>query len=257
MTPRLKELLESLIILDTETTHLDTRVAEIIELGIASYTNKWTYSSELFKPRVNHAQITPKISSITGITDRMVEGKPTFADVVDQYKSITNCQLIVAHNAPYDKKVLERYDIASSTNWLCTLKLARYAYQTDPTFEEFKLSYLRYKLMLDIPDDFVAHRAGEDAYMCGVLLERIVTDLESKNKLDSDIPYADQLIEISNKPLMLSSMPFGKHKDKPLDEVPMDYWIWALNNLDALDETKPEYNRDLAYTLEQYLSDKI
>ena len=53
-----------------------------------------------------------------------------------------------------------------------------------------------------------------------------------------------KMIEVSNKPVLYSRMPFGKHKGLKMEEVPIDYLQWLAGT---------DLEEDLRYTIEQYL----
>lgn len=116
----------TLLVVDTETTGLNTETAEIIDLCIAvlvydpvtgdvlehSATHEW-----LQQPST---PISEEITRITGITNELVAGKciPTEA-VTGLLKS---ADLILAHNAKFDRSVMvQRFPAAGEVTWGCTL----------------------------------------------------------------------------------------------------------------------------------------
>lgn len=99
------------IILDTETTGLDHRKDEIIELGMVAFTydaggihDVIAVFSELREPSV---EISVEITRITGITQDMVAGRNIDADAVSAF--IAGADLIIAHNARFDRPFCERF----------------------------------------------------------------------------------------------------------------------------------------------------
>lgn len=104
---------KKLILLDTETTGLDTNADEIIELAfvvvtydpltnvMVSIDNVYDGFNQPTKP------ISEKIQAITGITNEMVEGKHIDYNSFKAYLP-TGKYLIVAHNAGFDRKFVER-----------------------------------------------------------------------------------------------------------------------------------------------------
>lgn len=245
--------------MDTETTSLDFREAEVIELGFALLmrTGKWEPIDYLYKPA--HTVVTPEISAVTHITQKMVENKPFFGKriegdfnaVIDTFGDGLN---LVAHNAFYDSKVLENYNLRKfDSPWLCTMRMAKKLYADDDTVTQFNLPYLRYRFELDIPSDMPHHRAGTDAYMAAMLFEHLITEMEEQEIIDKNLPYRPQVEEWLAAPITITKMPFGKHKGKPLAEVPLDYWKWALKNLNSLDEEADEYDADFATSVANVL----
>lgn len=48
------------------------------------------------------------ITKITGLTDKDLKGQPVFADILDDIASlIEGCDMVIAHNLPFDKGVLD------------------------------------------------------------------------------------------------------------------------------------------------------
>lgn len=247
---RKEEFLRNCIVLDTETTSLDFRVAEVIELGYAfKLDDDWHQVSNLYKAA---STISPEISAITHITEKMVAGCQFFGKaiegdlniIVDNFVGVGN---FVAHNAFYDSSVMKNYSLRDiQSPWLCTMRIAKKLYGDDDTVTQFNLPYLRYRLDLDIPEDMPHHRAGTDAYMTAKLLAVLVDEMVSREIINDDSDYKSQIEEYMAKPVAITKMPFGKHKGKKLEEVPLSYWTWALDNLDTLNEDKDEYDADFA-----------
>ena len=52
------------------------------------------------------------------------------------------------------------------------------------------------------------------------------------------------MIRISNIPVLIPRMPFGKHKGKLFSEVPQDYLQWLSGT---------ELDEDMAYTVKTHL----
>jgi len=246
-----EEFLKNCIPLDTETTSLSFAVAEVIELGFAlKFEKHWEVISNLYKPV--DTEISHEVSAITNITQKMVENKPYFGKQIEGdlniiLDTIVGTGNLVAHNAFYDSKVMEKYpmrDIGSP--WLCTLRMAKKLYADDETVTQYNLPYLRYRFELDIPEHMAHHRAGADAFMTGLLLEHLVDEMVRQEIILKDEPYKEQIEEWLEKPVTIDKMPFGKHKGKKLTEIPLSYWKWALQNLDSLDEDKDGYDKDFA-----------
>ena len=254
MTHLLTDLYRSLCILDTETTSLDFKNAEIIEFGCAIYSdNQWQTTGSLHKAS---EPITPEVSAVTHITNRMVQDKVLFSDsfgiyddLVDSIKNNAGQVALVAHNAVYDSNVFKfNYPDSKLNNqqWICTMRFAKKLFADDQTVTQFNLPYLRYRFDLDIPEDIPHHRASSDAYMTAKLFEYLVDVAVDKGILTNDSNYLEQLIDYLNKPIVQTVMPFGKHKGKKFADLPLDYLTWLINNADSLNEEKAEYDPDFA-----------
>ncbi len=112
-------------ILDTETTGLDTSSCEIIELGyqILEFDSKGNFYRVIAKQNfLNQPKnsISAEITQITGLTDEDVKGHKI--DWESVATDISSVQLIVAHNASFDRPVVERYHKVFSTKvWGCSV----------------------------------------------------------------------------------------------------------------------------------------
>jgi DNA polymerase III epsilon subunit-like protein len=222
------------IFLDTETTGIDE---EDRLCQIAFKTETGFIVNELFNPG---KPISIEAMSIHHITNEMVKNKPKFKnskawvrlqELVDNQSNI-----IVAHNAKFDVGMLRKEDIHPQKT-ICTYKLARFL-DNEGKIPEYNLQYLRYYLNLNI--DASPHDALGDILVLEALFKRI----HAKAKEIFGLDAIDKMIEITNNPILLARMPFGKHKGMKFEEIPTDYLQW-LSGTD-LDE-------DMAYTVKHYL----
>lgn len=82
--------------------------------------------------------IPPEVSAITGLTDEMVAGK--HIDPAEVAAFAAPAALVVAHNAAFDRRVLERFcDVFSTKPWACSMSQVSWA---EEGFEGVKLAYL-------------------------------------------------------------------------------------------------------------------
>src|SRR6185436_18267788 len=113
---------------DVETTGLDRENDEIIELGILPFTYSPT-TGQIYNVLYNRAicsfnepakrTISEEITELTGITPAMVKGHRLPGGQIMEL--LGNCQLIIAHNAEYDRPVLERRFIDwQQKHWACS-----------------------------------------------------------------------------------------------------------------------------------------
>lgn len=97
------------IAFDTETTGLDPQNGDrIIELGAVEMINH-VPTGETFRVLVNPGRpVSEDTVRITGITDEMLDGQPSFEDasVVDALLEFLGDAMIVAHNAKFDRGFL-------------------------------------------------------------------------------------------------------------------------------------------------------
>jgi len=264
-----QKFLKSVTALDTETTNLHAAEAEIVEVAGARYDGRnWLVSSLLLG--AEHG-IPPEASAKTHISNRMINGLPTFKDnhhSVEVILHVDDTTYWIAHNCAYDQTVLAKSwsEIADNqkaataldqTRWICTYRLAKQLLAFDFPNMQYSLSYLRYKLDLSIDDDAVSHRAGDDTLVCAVLFEFLVDyALITEQVTDSD-DLGEQMHKLCWKPLVYTTWPFGKNKGKSFSEIPDDYYLWALSNIDALDDTKADFNSDLAESVRLELEGRL
>ncbi len=251
-----EEFLSECLILDTETTGKEYKTAEIIEAGFVIRDNgDWTIFQELHKP-VN-VKIPPMVESICYITNKMVEDRPTFIDSKEVFQSVVDGYsngFLIAHNHFYDMKVLENHGVDTSKhNWICSWRLAKKIFNGMPEIESTSLPYLRFALELDVPIEMYCHRAGNDSYITGKLLETLVDLMESTEILDLTRPYGPQICKWAAEPIIYDRMPFGKHKGELMTEVPKSYWKWATQNMDSLNESADNFDPDLAASIHRAL----
>ena len=170
------------VILDTETTGLDPRKDEIIELGMIAFTydeNGIADVVDVFSAlREPSVPISAEITRITGITAQMVEGQRIDIDAVGRF--IDPADLVIAHNARFDRPFCERFSPGFDVKpWVCSVSEIDW---TRLGYEGTKLSYL-----IGQSGYFHnGHRAVDD---CHALLEV----LAARSRTDAEGPF-DQLL---------------------------------------------------------------
>lgn len=114
------------VFIDTETTGLDRRRDEIIELAIVPFDYSPTDSAIVgvgtaFSSFGDPGRpIPPDIVALTGISDEMVRGTEIDADAVTALAE--SADLVVAHHAAFDRPFLERrWPVFANRPWACTL----------------------------------------------------------------------------------------------------------------------------------------
>jgi len=148
------------LIVDVETTGLDTSNDHIIELGLVGFefdAAGMVYGVDPKREWFNDpgVPIPPVATEITGITDDMVRGQRIDDEAV--LAEIARAHLIIAHNASFDRRMLERrYPVLAQKHWGCSLN--------DVPWARFgcrgaKLDYLLFQLCHAFHD---GHRAGDD-----------------------------------------------------------------------------------------------
>lgn len=147
------------IFLDVKTTGLDLETNKIIEIALVPF--EYSTDGRIFKILDSYCsfedpkeELTEEIISLTGITDQMVKGQ--IIDDQEVERIVESANLIIAHNASFDRKVVEkRFPIFKNKPWACSLT------EVDWKKEEIgsaKLDYLAYKFNFF----YEAHRAEVD-----------------------------------------------------------------------------------------------
>lgn len=215
-------------IIDTETCGLQGGVVEVASVDIENgkIVNPM---SDLVRP---DRPISHQAMAIHKITEEMVADKPWIEDVIPRYHG---SPYYVAHNASFDQRMLPELP---DSEWICTVKLARRLW---PGIKYSNMGlYKSLKLEVETPADLHHHRALFDCYITAALLLRI---------MDESGWTPDQMVTITGRPALVSTMAFGKYRGKPISEVAEKdpgYLRWMLNNI-------KELTPDLRMTLKHYL----
>jgi DNA polymerase-3 subunit epsilon len=163
------------ILIDFETTGLNTAKDEVIELGMVkfSYSDEGEVTSvlETFGSFNQPSDaIPPEIIALTGITDEMVSGQRIDPDAV--YSFVADANVVIAHHANFDRKFAERgWPIFIEKNWACSaqeIEWRKYG------FDGSRLAYL----LSGAGFFHDAHRAIDD---CQAQLEILARPLPKTN----------------------------------------------------------------------------
>jgi len=160
-TPKLTDIfnLKDYVVLDVETTGLSQKTEDIIEIALVKVidgemTNQFT---SLVKPGKT---LSPRIVSLTGLTDSMLEDAPAFSDIAEDVERFIGKSIVLAHNAVFDlgflSEALTKCGIKHSFQYLDTVKIAKMAYRN---LKNYKLETLISELGLA---EKQSHRAMDD-----------------------------------------------------------------------------------------------
>jgi DNA polymerase-3 subunit epsilon len=111
------------LIIDLETTSLDTERNEILEIAAIKFgyaDDRITSVIDTFQAFQHpSAPIEPAITVLTGITDAMVEGHHIDSAALEQF--VADVHIVIAHNAAFDRKVAERHwPLFANCHWACS-----------------------------------------------------------------------------------------------------------------------------------------
>jgi len=213
-----------IIVGDTETSGLSKKDG-ICELGFIEINHDLEVIANWHSLIDPECPITPSASGVHGIVDADVEFEPTMPEamgILEEKFGLFDQVLLIAHNAPFDRRFLAPY--WGIVNTICTLALARKVFPDAP---DHKLMTLRFYLNLEVDMKGVegAHRAMEDTLVLFALLKRLIEET------GYDL-Y--ELLGHAVRPAKVTHMPFGEHKGKLLGDVPVKYreWLLKLDNLE-------------------------
>ena len=161
------------VVLDFESTGLNTGKARIIEIGAVKLVNGEV--TDTFEQLVDPEQpIGPEITELTKITDAMLQGQPKAAEALPKLLAFVGDLPIAAHNARFDvslmKAELKRLGLSWSGPVLDTLAYARKLY---PDLKSFRLNALCKHLGVTLKN---AHRADYDATATAMCLKHMFED---------------------------------------------------------------------------------
>lgn len=117
------------VVLDIETTGLNPKTNEIIELSALKIKNGDIH--EKFNTLISpEGTISQYITNLTGITREMTIGAPNIKDAIKDFDEFCQNKIIIGHNIRFDisfinQNLLKHYNIPFSNDYIDTLRLAR------------------------------------------------------------------------------------------------------------------------------------
>lgn len=231
--PHSKRLIKDLefVCIDCETTGLDPQNDRVIELAVAIFKgDEIIYQFEsLIDPRM---EIPEESRKIHGIRQDMVCGKPFIEDVLPAVFKEIGTRPIMGHGIGFDLAILKSECARHQLLWplekvlvIDTLRMARFYGQSPVN----SLEMLRQHF--NIPQEG-AHRAMSD----------VVVNIQVFEKLSRTHKHLGDLLDALSKPIEMKIMPLGKHKGRPLKEIPLDYLQWAV---------RKDFDQDLIFSIKQ------
>lgn len=204
---------------DLETTGTAAAEDRITEVGIVrvddgARVSEW---STLVDPECS---IPPEIQGLTGITNAMVAGAPTFRQIADEITGRIEGCVFVAHNARFDYGFLKhefgRLGRAFTARVLCTVKLSRRLY---PDGGRHNLDALIARHALPASD---RHRALGDARILWAFAQVVYRD-RPRDDVDAAV---QRILRIPSLPPQLPA--------NALDVIPEAPGVYRFYGLNAL-----------------------
>lgn len=168
-----KDKLLKFVVIDTETTGLKASSERIIQLSAVKYVD-WQ-PVEVWNTYIDPKREIPKeASSVNGITDDMVKGKPTIKQVAKSFVEFVGDWDVVGYNLPFDYKFLyaEGIDLTEQKRkYYDVLSLAKKVYKND--LYSFTLTDVaEYNKIF-----FDAHNSLNDCYATGLVFKIIIDEI--------------------------------------------------------------------------------
>ena len=218
----------ALAFVDVETTGATPTGDRVTEVGIVrvedgELVEEW---SSLVDPGVS---IPEEIQVLTGITNEMVRGAPSFADLRREIHERLEDHVFVAHNARFDygflKNEFRRVEMPFTADVLCTVRLSRRLY---PQAVGHSLDAIieRHGLQEAVAGDAASRTGRHSALGDARVLWRFVQTLY-REKEEADIVAAvKRLMKIPSLPPQLDAAVL-----EALPEGPGVYRFYGVNDL--------------------------
>jgi len=167
---------DDIVVFDIETTGLNPSRDEITEIGAVKLRNGSIV--DRFHSMVNPGVPIPeKITELTGITDEMVRGCPTIAEVLPAFLDFAGDGILSAHNSSFDVSFIREkaanLGIKLNNTVLDTLGLSRMLF---PELKSHRLNIVARHLKVKLEDH---HRADHDALAAAGILKKCIELLKS------------------------------------------------------------------------------
>ncbi len=180
------------VVLDIETTGLDSENHEIIE--IYAFLVEKERITKQFHRLINPGYFIPKrITEITGITNAMLVGQPSMREIIYELDDFIKDYIIIGHNINFDLSFLNRaYKLylhkKISSPSICTLELAR---KLMPNLKSYKLSALADYFNIKYEK---LHRAKHDAFLTYNIFNKLMEIMRKQYKRELSYFHIKSLI---------------------------------------------------------------
>lgn len=224
---------EKFICIDCETTGLDPINDRIIEIAVVLFTFDEILDS--FETLIDPERPIPEeTTAIHHITDDMVKGKPKAPEILPKVIKLIDNYIIIGHGIQFDitcvQEESKRAQIPCPIDKnisLDTLRMARF-YGQSPVNSLEKL-----RQHFNIAEEG-AHRAMSD----------VIVNIEVFKYLSDGFKTTKNLVDRLKRPILLKTMPLGKHKGRPFSNIPIEYLRWAAHK---------DFDQDLLFSIRSEL----
>ncbi len=189
-----KELSQTFVVFDLETTGFSNKNDKITEIGAVKVENFKVVDrfSQLINPEKD---ISYKVQELTGITNDLIKDKPIIEEVLPKFVEFIGDSVLVAHNADFDMGFMQQkcreQNIEFKNTSVDTLTLARTLL---PHMKRFRLNLIAKELGIPLLNH---HRAVDDAEATAHIFIKFLEMIRKKggeklsdvNKILGDIDY--------------------------------------------------------------------
>ena len=220
---------QKFVCVDCETTGLDVQQDRVIEVAAVCFDVNQVYwqMESLIDPE---CEIPESSIAIHHITPDLIEGKPKIEEFLPELLKMIGNHIIVGHGVFFDMEILalaaERKGIPCNLRYnqfLDTLRLARLYGDCAVN----SLDSLRQHFNIPLEG---AHRAMSD----------VIVNVEVFKYLTKSYKTTEQLFDVLSRPVLMTTMPLGKHKGRPLRDIPLPYLQWIVHK---------DFDQDLLYSV--------
>ena len=189
-----KELSQTFVVFDLETTGFSNKNDKITEIGAVKVENFKIVDrfSQLINPQKD---ISYKVQELTGITNDLIKDKPTIEEILPKFVEFIGDSVLVAHNANFDMGFMQQkcreQNIEFKNTSVDTLTLARTLL---PHMKRFRLNLIAKELGIPLLNH---HRAVDDAEATAHIFIKFLEMIKKKggeklsdvNEILGDIDY--------------------------------------------------------------------
>ena len=221
------------VCIDCETTGLDTKIDQIIEVGVICFDFQQQFGSyeSLIDPK---CPIPEASTAIHNITDEMVAGSPTIAEVLPTVLELIGDRIIVGHGIKFDIEMVATAAEKAGINctirnntFIDTLRMARLYGQSPVNSLEFLRKHF------NIPLEG-AHRAMSD----------VIVNIAVFKQLAKSFRDTKDLLKTLEKPILMDTIPLGKYKGRAFKDIPLQYLQWISHK---------DFDQDLLFSVKTEL----
>lgn len=216
------------ITIDFETTGIDPKKCDPVEVAM--------YDGIKLTQTLIHTDtiLDPDVCAVHHITNEDLSVAPSWLTVSNGIKDRLTVlpgdplPVLVAHNASYERDILNRVPGLPPVVWVCTYKAALRIWPNAPNH---KNETLRYYLGLHKPLGRAATQAPHSAAHDALVTHALLTECLKHATLD-------ELIQWTEEPAKLPRMPMGKHMGQSWDTIPAAYLKWCTQQADMREDVK-------------------